>query len=148
MSKVISTDSISVIEGAEDVFKTEPESEHHEIMQLEESEDPLIKVDRTRLRSYNGNEPEVFSIAKIENMDYEHSFEDRHTNIKSSSDNEKDKSNECDICFNTFATSSSLKTHKRTHTGKKPYECDVCAKMFTTASTLWHQKRIHTGKKP
>jgi hypothetical protein len=43
-----------------------------------------------------------------------------------------------------------LTSHKRVHTGEKPYKCDFqdCNKDFSNPSALTTHKRIHTGEKP
>ena len=59
-----------------------------------------------------------------------------------------EKQYKCDICENSFADNSALKSHRRTHTGEKPYKCDVCGECFTQSSTLKSHNHIHTGEKP
>ena len=43
--------------------------------------------------------------------------------------------NQCDICFKTFRQKSYVKSHRRTHTGEKPYRCE-CGKKYTFANRL------------
>ena len=44
--------------------------------------------------------------------------------------------------------SNALVTHKRTHTGEKPFKCDLCNYATSFSSTLVTHKRTHTGEKP
>jgi len=54
----------------------------------------------------------------------------------------------CDQC--SYATShvTSMKNHKRTHTGERPYVCHICSKTFTQPQHLnRHIKGVHMGEK-
>ena len=39
-------------------------------------------------------------------------------------------------------------THKRTHTGERPYECEICNQTFSQKTRLTEHVSIHTGEKP
>ncbi|BFZ19268.1 hypothetical protein BsWGS_22307 [Bradybaena similaris] len=54
----------------------------------------------------------------------------------------------CDACGASFTQAGILKKHKRTHTGERPYKCDACGASFTQASNLKAHKRTHTGERP
>ncbi|XP_050409179.1 zinc finger protein OZF [Patella vulgata] len=60
----------------------------------------------------------------------------------------REKAFTCDVCGKSFITSKDLRRHTRTHTVEKRFSCDVCSKSFTTRSQLDSHTRIHTGEKP
>lgn len=54
----------------------------------------------------------------------------------------------CTSCDRSFACSTVLKSHMRTHTGERPYICSYCGKTFVYANGLITHTRKHTGEKP
>lgn len=54
----------------------------------------------------------------------------------------------CDTCKKNFVQQSSLITHRRIHTGERPYECKICQNTYGDLSTFTKHKRTHSGEKP
>ncbi|KAM5172033.1 uncharacterized protein ACMZJ9_004878, partial [Mantella aurantiaca] len=60
----------------------------------------------------------------------------------------REKPHECNLCGKYFAKKSHLQSHRRVHSGVRPFACLDCGKRFTSNSTLVDHQRIHTGEKP
>lgn len=54
----------------------------------------------------------------------------------------------CNICFRTYSSLQSLKTHKRSHQSDKTFQCETCFKCFSERSTLKRHMYIHLEVKP
>lgn len=50
--------------------------------------------------------------------------------------------------FQAFPYLSILESHKRCHTGEKPFKCHYCDKTFAQKATLQVHERTHTGERP
>jgi KRAB domain-containing zinc finger protein len=55
---------------------------------------------------------------------------------------------ECDLCGKIYSRPSTLKAHRRKHTGERPYACEICNKSFAEKGNLTTHLRTHTGEKP
>nr|CDJ88226.1 Zinc finger domain containing protein [Haemonchus contortus] len=64
------------------------------------------------------------------------------------SGNHIEKRHICDICGKGFPYHSILESHKRCHTGEKPFNCHFCDKKFAQKATLQVHERTHTGERP
>ena len=82
-----------------------------------------------------------YSCPQCEKRYHTHSYLMKHIAIHST----KFKCSECGKCFRD---NTELITHKRSHSGEKPFECYVCGKRFTTSSNLVVHNRLHSGEKP
>jgi len=54
----------------------------------------------------------------------------------------------CTDCGKCFSSSRNLTTHRRSHSGEKPFACTVSDKRFTTSGEVVKHSRIHSGEKP
>jgi len=56
---------------------------------------------------------------------------------------------QCDMCYKTFSTLSSLSSHRRIHSDEKPFICHLCNRSFRHQSTLnAHIMSVHSGLRP
>ena len=54
----------------------------------------------------------------------------------------------CNICGNDFNQKSNLTQHINNHRNVKPYKCDTCDKTFSLKAHLIKHIRVHTGETP
>lgn len=62
--------------------------------------------------------------------------------------NDPDRKYPCDLCPKAFKMLSTLKDHRRVHTGDKPFTCSICNRGFSQNTNLKQHLRRHTQVKP
>lgn len=65
-----------------------------------------------------------------------------------SQSNDPDRKYPCDLCPKAFKMLSTLKDHRRVHTGDKPFTCSICNRGFSQNTNLKQHLRRHTQVKP
>lgn len=74
-------------------------------------------------------------------------LEEEETKVEVQS-NDADRKYQCDLCPKAFKMSSTLKDHRRVHTGDKPFKCTICNRGFSQNTNLKMHIRRHTQMKP
>ncbi|KAH8243882.1 hypothetical protein KR032_011087, partial [Drosophila birchii] len=54
----------------------------------------------------------------------------------------------CELCKDSFCTTSELRRHIRKHTGEKPFACRHCFRCFSDFSSRLKHERTHTNTRP
>ncbi|VDO51301.1 unnamed protein product [Onchocerca flexuosa] len=68
--------------------------------------------------------------------------------VAAATNNHVGKRHICADCGKAFPYLSILESHKRCHTGEKPFDCHFCDKKFAQKATLQVHERTHTGERP
>ena len=116
----------------------------HNLLELESSKftadltKEKVLFHRSGNRYFNGSTdekiaPNVTETSVLENLTSELYEERKH---------------QCEVCGRAFSRSNTLTTHKRIHTGDRPFPCDLCGKSFRQLGNLTRHKLTHTSFKP
>uniref|UniRef100_A0A3B5BLV4 C2H2-type domain-containing protein n=1 Tax=Stegastes partitus TaxID=144197 RepID=A0A3B5BLV4_9TELE len=54
----------------------------------------------------------------------------------------------CKTCLKSFSSSSTLRTHEKSHTQSKEFTCDTCGKAFHLRHLYLYHLRQHSGDRP
>jgi hypothetical protein len=54
---------------------------------------------------------------------------------------------ECETCGERFTRSTTLREHRRTHNGERPFPCSICSKQFARSKDKTRHEALHAGEK-
>ena len=60
----------------------------------------------------------------------------------------EERKHQCEVCGRAFSRSNTLTTHRRIHTGDRPFPCNLCGKAFRQLGNLTRHKLTHSNFKP
>ena len=111
---------------------------------------PVLLVESTELETTSRTK-KLFNCT-ICNKEFKHRLnlkrhEKTHYSIKTFKCNIYDPKEQNKTCRSTFTRKEDLITHKRVHTGERPYKCIKCDAAFTRNSDWRYHERNHPKSK-